>query len=102
MPWQYQRKDAADSVRFLWGVVGVSNQISVKPALSVTLVKSEIEAAIKRRAATDAQTIAVKVDGSNITLTGTVRSWAERELVTDSAWSTAGVHNVIDKMILTY
>jgi len=100
--WQYQRQDAFDSVRYITGVTGVSNQIGIKPLLSATVVKSDIEAAIKRRAVADAQTIAVDVKGANVTLTGTVHSWAERELATRSAWSSLGVKNVVDKMTITF
>jgi osmotically-inducible protein OsmY len=100
--WQYQREDAADSVRYLSGVTGVSNQIAIKPSLSATVVKSDIEAAIKRRAAADAKTIAVEVKGTEVTLTGTVHSWAERDLATRSAWGSAGVRHVVDKMNLVY
>ncbi len=100
--WQYQRQDAADSVRKLSGVTGVSNQIAIKPSLSATVVKSDIEAALKRRAVADAKTIAVDVSGGDVTLTGTVHSWAERELATRSAWGTAGVRNVVDRMSLVY
>ena len=100
--WQYQRQDAADSVRYLSGVTGVSNQIAIKPSLSATVVKSDIEAALKRRAAADAKTIAVDVKGADVTLTGNVHSWAERDLATRSAWGTAGVRNVVDKMNLFY
>ena len=98
--WQYQRQDAADSVRYLSGVTGVSNQIAIKPSLSATVVKSDIEAALKRRAAADAKTIAVDVKGADVTLTGSVHSWAERDLATRSAWGTAGVRSVADKMNL--
>jgi osmotically-inducible protein OsmY len=45
--WQYQRQDAADSVRYLSGVTGVSNQIAIKPSLSAKVVKSDIEAALR-------------------------------------------------------
>ena len=100
--WQYQRQDAADSVRYLSGVTGVSNQIAIKPSLSATVVKSDIEAALKRRAAADAKTIAVEVKGGDVTLTGTVHSWAERDLATRSAWGSSGVRNVVDKMNLVY
>lgn len=100
--WQYQRKDAADSVRYLSGVTGVSNQIAIKPSLSATVVKSDIEAALKRRAAADAKTIAVDVKGGDVTLTGTVHSWAERDLATRSAWGSSGVRNVVDKMNAVY
>ena len=100
--WQYQRQDAADSVRYLSGVTGVSNQIAIKPSLSAAVVKSDIESALKRRAAADAKTIAVEVKGADVTLTGSVHSWAERDLATRSAWSSAGVRNVVDKMNLVY
>jgi osmotically-inducible protein OsmY len=100
--WQYQREDAADSVRYLSGVTGVSNQIAVKPPLSATVVKADIEAALKRRAAADAKTISVDVQGGDVTLTGTVHSWAERDLATRSAWGSSGVRNVVDKMNLVY
>jgi osmotically-inducible protein OsmY len=100
--WQYQRQDAIDAVRYLPGVTGVSNQIAIKPRLTAGAVKSDIEAALKRRATTDANTIAVGVVGTEVTLTGTIHSWSERELATHSAWGTPGVQNVIDKMTLVY
>jgi osmotically-inducible protein OsmY len=100
--WQYQRQDAADAVRYLSGVTGVSNQIAIKPSLSAIVVKSDIEAALKRRATADAKTIAVEVIGGDVTLTGTVHTWAERDLATRSAWGSAGVRSVVDKMNLVY
>jgi osmotically-inducible protein OsmY len=100
--WQYQRQDAADSVRFLAGITGISNQIGLKPAVSATVVKSDIEAALRRRATADAKAIAVDVTGGDVTLTGTVHSWSERDLATRSAWGTAGVRSVVDRMNLVY
>jgi osmotically-inducible protein OsmY len=100
--WQFQRQDAADGVRYLSGVTGVSNQIAIKPSLSATVIKSDIEAALKRRAAADAKTIAVEVKGADVILTGTVHSWAERDLATRSAWGSPEVRNVVDKMNLVY
>lgn len=102
VPWQYQRTDAANCVRALMGVVGVSNQIVIQSAPSAALVKSDIEAALKRRAIADAKGIAVEIRGADVTLSGTVHSWAERELAIHSAWSAPGVHNVVDKMTLAY
>jgi len=63
---------------------------------------SDIEDALKRRAEADAKTIAVSVTGADVTLTGTVHSWAERDLATHSAWGSAGVQKVIDKMNIVY
>jgi osmotically-inducible protein OsmY len=98
--WQYQRQEAADSMRYLLGVTGVSNQIGIKHTLSAGIVKADIESALKRRAEADSKTIAVEVKGADVTLTGTVHSWAEREVARHSAWSTSGVRNVVDKMTL--
>lgn len=100
--WQYQRQDAADRVRYLPGVTGVSNEIAIKPSLSAIVVKSDIEAALKRRAVADAKTIAVDVNGADVTLTGTVQSWAERDLATLSAWGSPGVRNVVNNLHIEY
>jgi len=100
--WQYQKQAAADSVRHLVGVTGVSDQIAIKPKVSMSAVKGDIESALKRSAVADAKKISVSVCGSEVTLTGTVHSWAERETATTSAWRTPGVLNVVDKMSLSY
>jgi osmotically-inducible protein OsmY len=42
----------------------------------------------------------VQVSGSDVTLTGRVDSWAERQAATLSAWRTPGVQNVIDNLSL--
>ena len=100
--WQFQRQGATDSVRRLMGVTGVSDQIGIKPTLSAAAVKSDIEAALTRTAIADAKKIFVDCRGSDVTLTGTVHNWSERETATNSAWSTPGVRNVVDKMRLAY
>ena len=100
--WQYQRQAATDSVRYLMGVTGVSDQISIKPSVTATAVKSDIEAALKRMSIADAKKITVAVHGSDVTLSGTVHSWDERDTATNSAWGTPGVRNVVDEMTLAY
>jgi len=59
--WNYQRKGASDAVRYLTGVTGVSDEIAIKPRASVSAVKSDIEAALKRHAQAEAQHITVDV-----------------------------------------
>jgi osmotically-inducible protein OsmY len=100
--WQFQRQAAADGVRHLLGFTGVSNQIGIRPALSATVVTADIEAALQRRGAADAQTISVEVKGGDVTLTGSVHSWAERDRATRSTWGSAGVRHVVDPMNLVY
>ena len=96
--WQFQKQAAADAVRDLMGVTGVSDQIAIKPRVSASIVKSDIEAALKRRAKSDAQKIFVEVRGGDVTLTGTVHSWSERDLARHSAWGAPGVRNVVDNI----
>ena len=100
--WEYQRQSATAAVRYLSGVTGVSDQIVIKPKISLSAVKSDIEAALKRRAQADAQKISVEVRGADVTLTGKVHSWSERDLARHSAWGTPGVRNVVDNMTVGY
>ncbi len=100
--WDYQRQSAKDAVRPLLGVMGVSDEITVKPRASMSSVKSEIEAALKRQAHADAQQISVEVHGGDVTLSGKVHSWSERELATSSAWAAPGVGKVVDKLTITH
>ena len=98
LDWQYQRLAAARAVQFLVGVTGVSNQIGIKPGVTQVAVKNEIEAALARRSKVDANKISVQVDGSAVTLTGTVSSWSERDSARESAWGAPGVMRVNDNM----
>lgn len=48
--WEYQRHAALRVVSNLRGVTGVSDQVAIKPVVSLSSVRSSIEAAILRRA----------------------------------------------------
>ena len=98
--WHYQRDAATGAVRNLMGVTGVSNEIVIAPSVSMSIVKSDIEAALKRHATTDAQNIVIDIVGGDVTLTGTVGTRAEHDLVVHCAWGSAGVRNVNDFIIV--
>ena len=100
--WDYQRQGAVEAVHHLQGVTGVNNQITLKPQASASVVKADIEAALKRRAQKHAQAISVEVQGGDVTLTGIVNSWSERALAINSAWRAPGVRNVNDNMTVTF
>jgi osmotically-inducible protein OsmY len=102
LDYEYQRQLATASVRHLMGVTGVSNQITVKPSLSSLSVKSDIQAALKRRALIDAEEIIVTVNGGNVSLSGVVQSWSERDMVSDCVWNTPGVTHVTDNISVAY
>jgi osmotically-inducible protein OsmY len=92
--WQFQKTLAESSVKKLRGVMGVSNNIEVKPTITPTGIKSRIEDALKRNAELDARRITVEVDGSTVRLLGRVRSWAEKSQAEQAAWSAPGTAKV--------
>lgn len=95
---QYQRNSAANSVRYLAGVNGVSNNITVKPRVDVQNVKEMIEEALVRDAELDAENVRVSTDGGKVILSGDVHSYFEKQAAGSAAWRAAGVNNVQNKI----
>lgn len=101
LEWNYQRERAEKAVRGLRGIKGVSNQINLKPRVAPTEIKRKIEEALRRSAEIDAQNITVEADGGEVTLRGTVRSWAERQEAERAAWAAPGVTRVVNRVVVS-
>jgi osmotically-inducible protein OsmY len=98
--WNYQKSSAEYDVHRLIGVVGITNEIKIKPRVQAQDVHEKIKRALSRTVESDG--ISVNMDGSKVTLSGYLRDWHERDLVETAAWSVPGVTQVRDDIILTW
>jgi osmotically-inducible protein OsmY len=94
--WQYQRAAAEQDVRRLHGVVGVSNQILLKPRGNDQDIGKEITHAMHRTWFFDPDSILVSAAFGCVRLTGSVSSPHERRLAAITAWSAPGVTDVVN------
>jgi osmotically-inducible protein OsmY len=83
------------------GVKGVTNSILLEPRAKPAEIKRKIQDAFKRSAELDANRITVEANGSEVTLKGTARSWAERREAQRVAWQAPGVMMVDDRIVVS-
>ena len=94
-----QRQEAESAVRRLAGVLGVTNQITVSaPRVAPESVRQLIAAALERQVEREVERVQVAVHDGTVTLSGRVRSWAEKQAVLGAAGHAAGVLGVDDKL----
>jgi osmotically-inducible protein OsmY len=82
--WAYQKVDAEANVRFLLGVLGVSNHITIKPRVDTSNVADDIVHALHRSWFFDPKTIAVSADAGE----------HDRRLAASIAWAAPGATSV--------
>jgi len=98
--WMFQKASAARAVKYLRGVRGVINNITLKPSVSPKDVQERITEALHRHADIDARRIHIQAEGSKVTLSGGVASWAEKEAVLRAAWGAPGVVMVDNRLAI--
>ena len=96
--WDYQRRSVEKAIRPLMGVVGISNEITLRARPEAIDLSRKIQEALTRQALREAKQIQVDVDGTTVKLSGKVNSWQEREAVQGVAWAAPGVHAVINEL----
>lgn len=97
--WHYQHDAAANAVRTLLGVTGVTNQITIKPVVNAGNIKSDITAALDRSWFSP-ENIGVAANDGKVTLSGSVEFWDERALAGATAWSAPGVTSVVNDIMV--
>jgi osmotically-inducible protein OsmY len=89
--WDYQRHEVERMVRNVRGVVGITNNILVKPRVSADQIEAKIEEAFKREAEVDARHIRVEVSDHTAKLYGHVHSLNEANAASVAAAAAPGV-----------
>ena len=102
LPWNYQKEAARNAVKFLTGVKGVINNITIKSESHDEIEKEDVVDAIERSLSVDDSDIDVSVSGTTVTLTGTVNSWYQKEEAGRIAWNTPGIWHVKNELEIDY
>jgi osmotically-inducible protein OsmY len=96
-----QKDTAADVLKELAGLKGVDNLITVGPAIDAEAIKDRIEADLAINRSIDDRNILVEVNHDRVVLHGEVRSATEREEAERIAWSSAGVSDVANHILVS-
>lgn len=100
LDWQYQRQAARDAVRYLVGVKGVTNNITIAEKPRAADIKRAIESAFKRNAELDASLVRVSTTGNAVTLEGKVSNLIEYDDAEAVAWAAPGVSIVDNELVV--
>jgi osmotically-inducible protein OsmY len=98
--WLFQKQGAEKAVRHIRGVHSVLNHITVATQPAVRDVKRSIVKALHQNADVDARHISVTVSGGEVTLTGTVGSWLQRDAAERAAEDAPGVAQVDNRLVV--
>jgi osmotically-inducible protein OsmY len=101
--WQHQREEAEFVAGNVLGVTGVDDAVDlVDPGPTTDKVRESIKEAFQRQATLEADNIGVEIADGTVTLTGDVRSVAERDAVIAAVWAAPGVLIVNDRLEVFY
>lgn len=96
--WRYQREAAIEDLRHLDCVRDLRNEVKISPSVAASEIQDRIVGAMHRLGLASADKVAVETAGSQVTLSGTVVSWREKDVAEDIAWSVPGVSHVENRL----
>jgi osmotically-inducible protein OsmY len=99
--YPYQRDEVERQVRHVRGVIGVTNDVEVRPAVSAVQVEEQIEEALRRHADLDARSIRVEVSDHTARIYGHVHSVHEAQSIRKAAAAAPGVARVESYVTVT-
>lgn len=98
--WNFQREAAEREVRNLMGVLGVSNDITIKSHVDTVDLGDDIQHALHRSVFFQPEKVHVTAEGGHVKLTGTVGSWQERRTAGSTAWAARGATSVQNDLVV--
>jgi osmotically-inducible protein OsmY len=98
--WQYQRDEAERAVKYLSGVLGVTNAITIRATPKVEDVRDRILRELERTIEQDVNRIKIETHDGRVTLRGSVHSWSEIDAARRAAWSVPGVTAVENELVV--
>lgn len=98
--WHFQKEAAEREVRNLMGVLGVSNQVTIKPRVDTAHLQDDIQLALHRSIFFQPENVHVTAQEGRVKLTGTVNSWQERRTAASTAWAAHGATSVENDLIV--
>jgi osmotically-inducible protein OsmY len=99
--WHFQRKAARKAAEKTNGVREVKQKIVINRShASPQEIMAAIRKALDRSAQVEGSRIQVFVDGGHVTLSGTARSFSERQAAEEAAYRARGVTDLTDNIVI--
>ena len=92
--WDYQKDSAKHAVENLKGVLGVTDDITLKRVIKPIELKEKIKRAFERMADRESNNISVEVEGHTVRLSGKVHSILEKDEARKMVSNAPGVYEV--------
>lgn len=96
----WRKRQAEETASKVYGVSGVTNELGVVPTekISDEIIARQVINAIRRNTNAHIDEITITINNGEVTLTGTVPSYAVKQAIYNAAYYTAGVVNVHDQI----